>query len=121
MKKLALIITIIMNFSASMACDDPIFRFITVNNDTISINKSDIDSLGSSSLILTEDAVIRIKNIESIISEVYFFNEFEEWEQIYITDMRSAARHHDKYLFTNSGSLFFWSKRQLVYEGLVFK
>jgi hypothetical protein len=48
MKKFALIITIVMSFNISMACDDCVFRFITIHNDTITICKSDIDSLGFS-------------------------------------------------------------------------
>ena len=124
MKKFTLIIIIIMSFGLSMACNNPIFKFITVNNDTVIICKSDITKIDTikSILILTEDAALKIKDVESSISEVFYYNVDEEWEEIYMTSVFSAARYPPyKYLLTNKGSLFLYLDPILVYEGLFSK
>ena len=116
-----LIIMTVMTFNTSITCNDFILRFTTVNNDTITIYKSDIVKIDTinSIIVLTEDAATKIKNIESNISEIFFFNEYEEWEKIYIIEARSSQRKPPfKYLFQNNGYLFFYSDKTLVYGGL---
>jgi len=121
MTNFSLIAIIIMTFNTSMASNDSILKFTTVNNDTIIICKSDIVKIDTANSIieLIEDAATKIKNIESDIFEVFCLNEYNKWAKIDIINVRSSQRKPPfKYIFQNKGSLFFYSDKTLVYEGL---